>query len=206
MGRNEKRGNSLPALWYLEQTLKLRATKLSKDDARILANSKLEQLIPVLRYSLAVYLLFNALLLVEDRVGDRSLGRTLVRFFIAAIFLVLTFACTFFGIRKKRSFFLITYLCLLVQTAYTADYLYYFVGKNENSSVSPFLPLNTFFIYLFVRMNLKATLICSGLALIINEVVVSVVTNPTTYPFFHLYYQSSHDTAVHIFPMTPNKT
>jgi hypothetical protein len=61
-----KRGQSFGDQWYLEQTLKLRATKINKHDSQIITYAKLESLITILRYTLVVFMFFDTILFVED--------------------------------------------------------------------------------------------------------------------------------------------
>lgn len=178
-----KKGGSFGDQWYLEQTLKLRATKVNKHDEEVILKTKLEQLIPVLRYSLVVYMLFNTILMIEDFVNERGLLGTLLRYFIVSFFLLLTFTASFVPAVRNgspRIFFILSYLCLLVQVSSNATY-HYIAVDDEKSPISPFLPLDTFFIYLFVRFNVQSTAAVCILALGINEAVAVAVAETSSY-------------------------
>lgn len=179
INNNSRKGGSFGDQWYLEQTLKLRATKLNKQDEQIINRAKMEQLIPILRYSLVVYMFFNTLLMIEDFVNDRAIVGTLVRFFIVTLFLLLTFISSFLPFIHRappRVFFILSYLCLLVQVASNATYHYISVG-DERSVISVFLPLDTFFIYLFVRFNMASTAVVCIVAMGINEAIALTVAD-----------------------------
>lgn len=182
MGRTEKRGTSLPALWYLEQTLKLRATKLSKEDERYLRNARLELFIPALRYLMVIYCIFDLLFLIEDVTQHRDLKYSIGRFFITLPFLAITFFCTFIvSVRKSVYFLILAHLTILVQSASTAWYIYNAADKHETAPVSPFLPMDLFVLFLLLRVKIVPTVICGIVAIVMNEVAVIVKIKPSTY-------------------------
>lgn len=183
INNSTRKGGSFGDQWYLEQTLKLRATKLNKHDEQIMLRTKMEQLIPALRYSLVVYMFFNTLLMIEDFVNERAVVGTLVRFFVVSFFLLLTFIASFLPFIHRASprvFFILSYLCLLVEVVSNATYHYVSVGE-ERSVISVFLPLDTFFIYLFVRLNMATTTIVCIIAMGLNEAIALSVAEYNSY-------------------------
>lgn len=180
MGRNEKQTQSLSKLWYIEQQLNIRGHgKLSREDNRILRDNRLELLIRPLRCALGIYLFFDVLFVVEDAVDNRELAHFIARFFITMICLVGTFISTFIpSFRRTHYFSFLTYFCVLVQSTSTSIYLYN-ASKSETPPVSPFLCMDIFFLFLFVRIHIVATFVCCILALILNYIIVISIGHPT---------------------------
>lgn len=150
---------------------------------RQLKYNKLRNLVPYLRRALIIYSLFNTLFLVQDAIDGRQASHYAPCYALTILFIIPTFFLTFTRYLYTHWFSLIVYIYFLVQSASNSLYLYG-TTKSEQPPISPFLPIDIFFLFFIAKLNMGATLLCSIIAIMVNEIIVADTLHPDMYPIF----------------------